>query len=271
MIKALFILLIGVYQRFLSPIKGFNCAHHRLHRGDTCSNAIKKIIKEHPLIDLPKLSRERFRECKSASIELASQQARMLHRADLPCDIGCIDSAGCVDNVGCFGDAQSPDRGNSLSHPCDLCIDFPRLKRRTQIIILVIIASIGLATAYYYGSQITKLEVSQLASSQRSDGLFEKLLSRDAPSLRAVAITQSQKFYSPIVEGSGLQSGGVLILSFPSALPIEQLSRLELQDARFSVARNLVVVGQTIEIIEQPDMFGNGKRFKYRFKSRWGF
>ncbi len=267
MIKALFILLIGVYQRFLSPIKGFNCAHHRLHSGDTCSNAIKKIIKEQPLIDLPKLSRERFRECKNASIELAEQRTSSLHRADLACDIGCID----IDVVGCFGDTQSPDCGNTLSHPCDLCIEFPRLKRRTQVIILVIIASIGLATAYYYGSQITKLEVSQLASSQRSDGLFEKLLSRDAPSLRAVAFTQSQKFHSPVVEGSGLQSGRVLILSFPSALPIEQLSRLELQDARFSVARNLVVVGQTIEIIEQPKMFGNGKRFKYRFKSRWGF
>lgn len=267
MIKAFFLLFIGVYQRFLSPIKGFNCAHHKLHNGDTCSNAIKKIIVEHSLIDLPTLSRQRFRECKNASIELATQRTSSLHQADLPCDIGCID----IDGVGCFGDTQSPDCGNTLSLPCDLCLEFPRFKRRTQIIILWLATVICLATAYYYGSQITKLEISQLPNSQRSDGLFEKLLARDAPSLSAVAITPSENFRSEIIDGSSLKSGGVLVLNFPNALPVNHLSRLELQDARFSAARDLIVVGQTIEVIEQPSTAGSGKRFRYRFKSRWGF
>ncbi len=267
MIKSSCLLLIRFYQRFLSPLKGFDCAHHRLHKGDTCSNAIKKIIIDNALRDVPKLARARFQECKYAAYKLAQQPTATHHRADLPCDISC---AG---DIGCFGDAPSP-RGkstNSCALPCEGCIDFLNLKRRTQIRLLGIATIIGLALAYYYGGQITKLEITQLPSPQRSDGMFEKLLTRNTPSLRAKVMTSTDTQYSDIIESTELHNGHTVTLTFSSQISVDQLQRLELQDARFSAAQDLIVLGQVIEVIEQPAALGRGKRFSYAFKSRWGF
>ncbi|HHU38454.1 MAG TPA: membrane protein insertion efficiency factor YidD [Propionibacterium sp.] len=37
---------IGGYQRHLSPRKGYQCAHGALHGGDTCSAAVRRIVRE---------------------------------------------------------------------------------------------------------------------------------------------------------------------------------------------------------------------------------
>jgi len=267
MTKSFCLLLIRFYQSFLSPIKGFNCAHHRLHKGDTCSNAVKNIIIDNALRDVPTLVRARFEECKYASFELAQQRTATHHRSDMPCDISC------ADDIGCFGDAPSPNSKstNPCVLPCEGCVDFLNLKRRTQILLLVIATIVGVALAYYYGSQITKLEITQLSAPQRSDGMFEKLLTRNTPSLRAMVMTSADTQYSDIIESSELDNGHVITLTFSAAISIDQLQRLELQDARFSAAQDLIVIGQVIEVIEQPSVLGRGQRFSYAFKSRWGF
>lgn len=268
MIKPISLSFIGFYQRFLSPVKGFNCAHHRLHQGDTCSNAIKKIIIENPLRDIPKLSKARFNDCKNASLELTRRHAIALQRADLPCDVGC------VGDIGCLGDLPGSDCGNTdggCASPCDLVSEFVRLKRRTQIILMSILVIMCLAFAYYYGSQTTKLEITQLSNSQRSDGFFKKLITRNSPSLRAVVNTQAGTYYSDIVESASLDAGKVVTLNFSRAFSVYQLRQLKLQDARLSAAQDLIVVGQTIATIESPGTQGRSKRFQYKFKSRWGF
>lgn len=261
MTKFVCLLVISFYQRFLSPIKGFNCAHHRLHQGDTCSNAIKKILIEERFGDIVKLSRLRFRECHTASVHLAS------HRADIPCDISCAGDAGCL------GDSLGPRGGKNCgtcTPPFELCLDYPRFKRRTQLIILSVIFLLGIFLAYIYGSQITKVEISQLPNSQRSDSFFAKLVNRDTPRLRALAVSDGNKIYSNVVESSDLVTGKSITLSFPRSLSLDQITRLELHDARFSAAQDLIIVGQTIDHIELPNKQGKGKRFRYKFKSRWG-
>ena len=270
MIKHVFLALIQFYQRFLSPIKGFNCAHHRLHKGDTCSNAIKKIILDNPIKDIPRLSKARFKECKNASIQLAAKQSRSLERADLPCD------PGCFSDVVCSGDSSTDCSKNdgSCSLPCDVCLEFTQLKRRTKIILLSITTFILLAFLYYYGSQITKLDVTQLPASQRSDGILKRLVTRSAPSLRAKVTTSSATHYSNIIDSNTLNDfdkGSTVELVFKKPISTNYLLNLELQDARFSATNNIVIVGQTIETVDQPELRGNGKRFKYEFKSRWGF
>lgn len=260
-IKLFCLLLIDFYQRVLSPRKGFNCAHHRLHQGDTCSNAIKKILLEQPLGEIVKLSRARFRECRAASTHLAS------HRVDIPCDISCAGDAGCLGDSSNSGCGKNSD---ACAAPCDACLDYPRTTKRTKIILLSIIVLLGIVLAYMYGSQITKVEISQLANSQRSDSLLRKLVNRDTPKLRALAISDENKIYSNVVESSDLVTGMSVTLSFSRSLSLEKISRLELHDARFSAAQGLIIVGQTIDHIDQPNKQGQGKRFHYRFKSRWG-
>jgi putative component of membrane protein insertase Oxa1/YidC/SpoIIIJ protein YidD len=269
-IKRFCLSLIVFYQRVLSPRKGFNCAHHQLNKGDTCSNAIKKILLEQPLRDIVKLSRARFRECRAASIQIAS------HRADIPCDIGCAGDAGCLGDSSNSGCGKNSD---ACTAPCDACLDYPRTTKRTKTIALCFFILLCTFLAYLYGSQITKLEITKLEISQRpnskrSDSLFEKLLSRNNPKLRALAIIGGNKIYSNVVDSSdltsGLKAGTTIVLAFPKALSLDQISRLELHDVRFSAAQGLVIVGQTLDSIDQPNESGNGQRFSYRFKSRWG-
>lgn len=70
----LFICLINFYQRFVSPYKGFRCAHAVYHSGPSCSNAVKSIIKDYGIIKGRPLIKARFAECRSAYLQIVAQQ-----------------------------------------------------------------------------------------------------------------------------------------------------------------------------------------------------
>jgi putative component of membrane protein insertase Oxa1/YidC/SpoIIIJ protein YidD len=55
------------YQKYLSPHKGFACAHRILYQGESCSQYIKQIAAEEGLKVAFKKSRSRFQECKQAN------------------------------------------------------------------------------------------------------------------------------------------------------------------------------------------------------------
>lgn len=63
----LVIRLIRFYQCRISPIKGFRCAHHALYGGDSCSEAILKIVQTRGLWNSLAAVRRRFRECALAA------------------------------------------------------------------------------------------------------------------------------------------------------------------------------------------------------------
>jgi len=67
------IALINFYQRCISPYKGFRCAHAALHRGDSCSAAIKKIIEEDGLFHGFGKARQRLKSCKQAYLQLLEE------------------------------------------------------------------------------------------------------------------------------------------------------------------------------------------------------
>lgn len=72
MLRTCVIFLIGLYQRFLSPHKGFRCAHAAWHGGPSCSWAVKDIVREHGVFaGLPRI-RLRFMECRAAYASLSS-------------------------------------------------------------------------------------------------------------------------------------------------------------------------------------------------------
>ncbi len=68
-------MLISGYQKYLSPHKGFSCAHRLWHRGESCSQYTKRAIVERGLIVAIPLVRERFRECKVANERIQQRQA----------------------------------------------------------------------------------------------------------------------------------------------------------------------------------------------------
>jgi len=54
------------YQKYLSPYKGFSCAHRVLYGGESCSQYIKRILGEVGLSEAITASRQRFADCREA-------------------------------------------------------------------------------------------------------------------------------------------------------------------------------------------------------------
>ncbi|UBV45115.1 membrane protein insertion efficiency factor YidD (plasmid) [Deinococcus taeanensis] len=64
---------IGAYQRHLSPLKGFRCAHAALFGGESCSAAVARIITEHGLAGGRAAIVARFGTCRQAYSHLAGR------------------------------------------------------------------------------------------------------------------------------------------------------------------------------------------------------
>ncbi|MCW5313673.1 membrane protein insertion efficiency factor YidD [Nostoc sp. KVJ3] len=73
---------ITVYQKYISPSKGFSCSHRLLHGGDSCSNYVKRMLSEQKLHEAIQSSLKRFQDCGAASKTLTSTKTRA--------DSGCI-------------------------------------------------------------------------------------------------------------------------------------------------------------------------------------
>ena len=272
MIKQACLIAIAFYQRFLSPIKGYSCAHHRLHQGDTCSNAVKKIVINNHLSDVPNLVRKRFDECKQASITITKNTAQ--RRADIPCDIPCdISCAGDVGSCGDGGSSSSDCLGELYSLPCDYCVDFGRAKRKTKVAILSVAFLAFLLIAFDYGSRLTYIELTATQSPQ-SNSLLERLKKRQSPSLRVVLKSDNTSIHTNIFETKNIAPGlktEPILLKFNSVVDLDSITHMSIQDARFKAASNLVVVGQKLEEIENPQRSGTATLYKYSFKTRWAF
>jgi putative component of membrane protein insertase Oxa1/YidC/SpoIIIJ protein YidD len=72
MLRAGSIALIAFYQGYLSPLKGFSCAHRVLHGGASCSQAVKLAVAEGGLAAGWRTLKIRARDCRVAMIALQS-------------------------------------------------------------------------------------------------------------------------------------------------------------------------------------------------------
>ncbi|QTL37564.1 membrane protein insertion efficiency factor YidD [Pseudoalteromonas viridis] len=110
------ILLIRFYQRFISPYKGFRCAHAVVHGGESCSHAVLAIVKADGLWGGYRKIRARMRACKQAYLML-EQSAPKDRRENNESRCDCCDpSAGC-DITSCGGRGKSCD-ASELSCDC---------------------------------------------------------------------------------------------------------------------------------------------------------
>jgi putative component of membrane protein insertase Oxa1/YidC/SpoIIIJ protein YidD len=67
---------IALYQKNLSPKKGFSCPHRLLYQGASCSDYTKELFMSKRLIDVVPMSINRFRDCALASRTLNSQRSQ---------------------------------------------------------------------------------------------------------------------------------------------------------------------------------------------------
>ena len=101
--------LITGYQKYLSPFKGFSCAHRVLHGSESCSQYVKQAILQRGLSAAWPDSRQRFRGCRSAYLTIMASR----------------DDQNLIDNEGTEDDRNKNKRNsdyccspNSNSIPC---------------------------------------------------------------------------------------------------------------------------------------------------------
>lgn len=64
---------ISGYQRYLSPRKGFCCAHRTLHGGLSCSEFGRRVVLRYGIIHFVLLQARRFSRCSNAYAILNAQ------------------------------------------------------------------------------------------------------------------------------------------------------------------------------------------------------
>jgi putative component of membrane protein insertase Oxa1/YidC/SpoIIIJ protein YidD len=64
---------ITAYQRYVSPHKGFCCAHNALHHRGSCSEFGKKVALRFGVWRFLRLMAVRFKECRSAYVALQTE------------------------------------------------------------------------------------------------------------------------------------------------------------------------------------------------------
>lgn len=67
------LVLIDLYQRQLSPRKGFRCAYGSLYGAGTCSSIGKQIMREGGVFAFLRLMPEQFAACKAATMQLRNE------------------------------------------------------------------------------------------------------------------------------------------------------------------------------------------------------
>ena len=66
---------IRMYQLYISPYKGFRCAHRALHGGASCSEFARRYALNHGVWAMFPALRLRFRECRMAKETLVAEGA----------------------------------------------------------------------------------------------------------------------------------------------------------------------------------------------------
>lgn len=129
MTRRLALALIHAYQRWISPYKGFACAHRVHLGGPSCSAVGARLIRRFGLRNGLPLLRQRLQHCGDVHRQHHPSPARPLAAqrgdCDLPCDLPCdgSDAPSGRSAWRCLGNCA--DCGCS---PCDL-LDFDSKKR----------------------------------------------------------------------------------------------------------------------------------------------
>ena len=81
------ILAISGYQRYVSPHKGYCCAHRALYGGPSCSQFGKRAIQDYGVIGGLILLRQRFEACHQAAVAIHGGQCQPMEpRAEECCE-----------------------------------------------------------------------------------------------------------------------------------------------------------------------------------------
>ncbi len=103
LLREIGLLLIVLYQKFLSPRKKYRCAKGQFYQNSTCSSSTKEALKKDGFIAGIKEYRRSTKECKIAYQTLSKDKRRDGTSCDCSYCSGC--NVGSCDGAGSFGSA----------------------------------------------------------------------------------------------------------------------------------------------------------------------
>jgi uncharacterized protein len=122
-LSSLAVELIGLYQRWVSPVKGFSCALRTFRRRrQSCSQFGRRVIERFGLLPGVRLIRRRFDKCRHASLILDYEAARRREDDKARREAWC---AGADVTRGCDGSSAACEVASLAPDVCDLagCCD----------------------------------------------------------------------------------------------------------------------------------------------------
>ncbi|MEN8446983.1 MAG: membrane protein insertion efficiency factor YidD [Cyanobacteria bacterium J06555_13] len=121
--------LIRGYQKYLSPYKGYHCAHRVLHGGDSCSQYIKTQIEDVGVFKATPLAFSRFQACKHSSIALKRRSHFSARTSGTPLPKNVEDFFDCFGSD-CFDASDYFDGADIAACCCELGSDVEKRKRQ---------------------------------------------------------------------------------------------------------------------------------------------
>ncbi len=122
------LLAIDGYQKYISPHKGFCCAHRIATGGPSCSDFVRRLIAEQGLFASLGQIRQRLRDCKEAAVYLNEQRKKRrdtspngASTSDKACAY--LDALSCVPS-GCTDTGLGSIAGGATGG-CDACACTP--------------------------------------------------------------------------------------------------------------------------------------------------
>lgn len=264
MMNKLAIALIRFYQKFISPRKGFTCAHRALHGGDTCSVAVRKIIESNGLYSGFKSIQSRFRECQYASKEISLNQ-----KAGLDC-LECGDIGGCLDSGGfggCFdaaGDSVSPKGKFSGCSVAELFLLIFSLSNPFSFLLLILFLSIGIGSGYFfYGSRVEQIGIRLIdLSLEDKDRKISFVKNSELPDYQLILSVNDEKILTNIKHNSSANDW--LYLNVDESFDPKDLRKI-------SVFNKQLLTRKELESVEYPLKNQENNKFEYKVGRRWSF
>jgi putative component of membrane protein insertase Oxa1/YidC/SpoIIIJ protein YidD len=114
MLTEISIIAINLYQKYISPHKGFCCAHRVYSGEESCSQYAKSVITQHGLICAIPMIRAQFDRCVFAAEALKKEKKEKKKSdtevmGDCACDVGCR-------SLDCFSSLPLPRSCSGRSH-----------------------------------------------------------------------------------------------------------------------------------------------------------
>lgn len=250
--KRLVVTLIVFYQSYLSPKKGFCCAHRQLHGGHSCSEAIKQIVLSQGVLGGVRDISARFKACRNAAVKLHERVGTPM-RADIDCGLsGCI---GCAD-VGtfdaCFLSGGAASAPTSVSRP----IFYVPISFGTLILILACLY-------WFYGRQVDFIEIRLLEGTQEaSDKHLAKLFKNQLPDYQIVLDANGKQVKTNTVKNSSAAN-------WLQLKPSYGVYRADIN--RLTIVNKQILKDQALEEFEDPGSEGAGQYYEYRIQNNWSF